>query len=122
MTRAETLARAKAAIREQLEADQQRLKQILASEREEARKARTKRRMAVGTLADDAGLLDWEDATLRQLFALLARLKDAPHPVAVLEGVLADGAVGTNGSAERDGTNSVQSISEILLAQDGEHR
>jgi hypothetical protein len=95
MTRAETLAKAKAAVLEQLDAERQRLKQILAGEREEARKARTKRRLAVGTLADEAGLFAWEDTTLRQLFALLAGLKEAPNPVAVLEGVLGEESEGS---------------------------
>ena len=54
----------------------------------EEKKARTRRRHAVGDLAERAGLFAWDNGTLAELFALLARLTPCPNPVAVLEGVL----------------------------------
>jgi hypothetical protein len=53
-------------------------------------RALNKRRYRVGALADEAELFTWDDATLSALFHLLAALKDSPHPVAVLEGLLGE--------------------------------
>lgn len=94
MTRDERLAIAEERARRQLATQQRRLAHIQAQQREDERKALTRRRQQVGKLADKAGLLGWDDTTLDQLFVLLGTLRDVPHPVAVLEGLLSEVAVG----------------------------
>lgn len=59
-----------------------------AAVREETRKATNKRRYQVGAMAEEAGLFAWSAADFGAVFQLLARLKDCPHPAAVLEGLL----------------------------------
>ena len=104
MTRAERLARQEALARTQLERQRDRLAKVQAAQREEERKALTKRRLLVGELADRAGLFLLDDTTLGALFALLAPLASVPDPVAVLEAYLSDTArpaLGpVNGSAQ----------------------
>jgi hypothetical protein len=89
MTRAERAALRAQRLKEELEAKSRQLAQIQAQQRAE-RAARNKRRYLVGTLAEQAGLLVWEDATLARLFTLLSPLTQMPHPEAVLEALLAD--------------------------------
>jgi hypothetical protein len=74
MTKAERLA-------VQIQRDKEALAQRQASLREVTRKATNKRRYQVGAMADDAGLLGQEDATLRQAFVLIARLIRSGHLV-----------------------------------------
>jgi hypothetical protein len=90
MTRAERLA-------EDLRRREERLRQerLKASEtrraiRGEQEKDRARRRKCVGLLADESGLFVWDNGTLGLLFAQLARLKETPDPVAVLEALLGD--------------------------------
>jgi hypothetical protein len=90
MTRSERLAKAEASAKEALEAERQKVRKIQAAMAVEARKATAKRRSQVGTLADEAGLLQWDDPTLAGLFAALGILAACPHPVAVLEGLLSE--------------------------------
>jgi hypothetical protein len=108
MTRDERLALAEHRLKEKRAADQAALDKVYAQQREQARKARTRRRYAVGALADDAGLLAWDDSILSALFAALATLAEVPNPVAVLESVLTENeaaAAGvqsaTNGTQQR---------------------
>jgi hypothetical protein len=91
MTRADRLAQTEARAKAKLEAERKRLAGIQGAQRAEHKKLRDKRRYQVGTVADEAGLLAWEDTTLAGLFALLATLREAPNPVALLEGLLSDG-------------------------------
>src|SRR5438270_1075758 len=90
-TRAERLANAERLARTQLERQRTRLAKVQAQQREEERRALTKRRQLVGTMVDEAGLFALDDVTLAVLFSLVATLLDAPDPVAVLEGLLRDG-------------------------------
>ena len=90
MTRAERAARREQRLKDQLEATSQELAKVQAQNRAADRTARDKRRYLVGLLADKAGLLVWEDATLGRLFTLLGPLTQMPHPEAVLESLLAD--------------------------------
>ena len=107
MTRAERLDRAAARAKAQLEAQRKALAQIQAAQYAEEKKARTKRRLVVGTLVEDAGLFALDDTTIAALFALLAPLASLPDPVAVLDAVLSevDGSPGTvvPGCAHRGG-------------------
>ena len=90
MTRAERAARREQRLKDQLAATSQELAKVQAQNRAADRTARDKRRYLVGLLADKAGLLVWEDATLVRLFTLLGPLTQMPHPEAVLESLLAD--------------------------------
>jgi hypothetical protein len=62
--------------------------QAKATAREEARIANNKRRYYVGALADDAGLFAWSNSEIAAVFAVLARLRNAPAPAALLDGLL----------------------------------
>lgn len=88
MTRAQRLAERTQREKARLERQRQQVADLEAQGREEARKERSRRRFQVGALADDAGLLAWENGTLAGLFTQLARLHDTPDPVKVLEGLL----------------------------------
>ena len=90
MTRSERLEKAAARALARLEVQRKALTQIQSAQSAEEKKALTKRRLQVGTLADQAGLLVLDDVTLAVLFSLMATLLDAPDPVAVLEGLLTD--------------------------------
>jgi hypothetical protein len=106
MTLDERLALAEQRLKDKRAADQAALDKVYAQQREQARKARTRRRYAVGALADDAGLLAWDDGILSTLFTALATLADVPNPVAVLESVLTDN--GTFAAGVRHPTNGTQ--------------
>ena len=54
---------------------------------------------SVGTLADHAGLLIWDETTLAGLFQLLATLRETPDPVAVLEALVGDTSLALTGTA-----------------------
>src|SRR6266566_6284358 len=97
-TRAERLAHAEKLAREQLERQRQRLAKVQARQREEERRALTKRRLFIGELADQAGLFALDDTTIAALFSLLAPLVHVPDPVAVLDALLSDvgGTPGTS--------------------------
>ena len=107
MTRAERLDRAAARAKAQLEAQRKALAQIQAAQYAEEKKALSRRRQLVGTMADQAGLFALDDPTIAALFALLAPLVHVPDPVAVLDAMLSevDGSPGTvvPGCAHRGG-------------------
>jgi hypothetical protein len=90
MTRLERLAATEARAKTKLAVEQQRLVQIQGLRKAEEHKANNKRRYQVGTLADEAGLLSWDNSTIAALFCLLATLRDVPNPVGVLEGLLCE--------------------------------
>lgn len=89
-TRLERLAQQKARAAAQHAATQARLTQLAAQERAVHREATRKRRTIVGKLVEDAGLFALDDATLGQLFTVLARVVATPDPVAVLDSLLWD--------------------------------
>src|SRR5215831_4136306 len=94
MTRAERAALREQRLKAQLNAKNRELAQVQAQKRAAERHARDKRRYHVGALADDAGLLAWDDATLSRLFTLVSPLTQMPNPEAVLEALLADPQAG----------------------------
>jgi hypothetical protein len=71
VTKDQRLAEATRRAKEKLAKDRKALAYRQEQEREAGRKARDRRRYQVGALADAAGLLAWEDAALRELFAAL---------------------------------------------------
>jgi hypothetical protein len=95
-SRDERLAQAEASTRLKMETQRKHLAAIQAQQREEAKKARDRRRYEVGTIADACGLLGLDDAVLRPLFAVLQGVTHTPNPVALLEALLcaADGVSG----------------------------
>jgi len=84
------LADEEAAYKQRQAENKKALEQLDKQDREADKKAREKRRYQLGKLADDTGLLAWDDLTLTGLFQALTLLLDTPDPVAVLEGVLTD--------------------------------
>jgi hypothetical protein len=99
MTREELAARKAQRLKDKIAKDQEKQKEKLAADkrvlsqaeavyREEQRHARNKRRYRLGTLADDAGLAVWDEPTLQGLFERLARLRELPDPVRVLDGLM----------------------------------
>src|SRR5262245_2636799 len=93
MTRDERAARRERRLKEELDAKRRQLAKVEAQNRAAERVKQAKRRQRVGTLADAAGLLVWDDTTLAGLFQILATLRATPDPVAVLESLLADTAL-----------------------------
>jgi hypothetical protein len=92
MTRKERLAQAAERAKAKLASDRKSLQQVEAQQREEDRRQRNRRRYAVGTLADAAGLCALGDEDLMELFGLLASLAEGPSPKAVLASLLSDSA------------------------------
>ena len=90
MTRVERLAQTEARARAKLDVQRKQLAQVQAAQREEERKALHRRRVRVGTLADQAGLFSLDDTTLAELFATFAPLREVSDPVAVLAALLQD--------------------------------
>ena len=76
-------------LKDDLAARKRQLAQVQAQNRAQARKDLTRRRLCVGALADEAGLLVLDDVTLARLFRLLSPLTQLPRPDAVLESLLA---------------------------------
>jgi hypothetical protein len=93
MTREERAADREQRLKARIAADHRALAQVEAQQRADARAKRDRRRQRVGTLAEAAGLLIWDDTTLAGLFQILATLRETPDPVAVLESLLADTAL-----------------------------
>jgi hypothetical protein len=93
MTRAERAAKRAERLKEDIATKSQELAQVEAQQRADARAKRDRRRQRVGTLADHAGLLIWDETTLAGLFQILATFRETPDPVAVLESLLADTAL-----------------------------
>ena len=102
MTKQEQLEARLQRAQEKRAKDRAALASVKSALREQARKTRDQRRYHVGRLADEAGLLVWEDSTLADLFTLLATLQAVPTPVAVLEGLLREGDGHALAEAEAD--------------------
>jgi hypothetical protein len=93
MTRDERAAKRAQRLKDDIATKSQELAQVEAQQRADARAKRDRRRQRVGTLADHAGLLIWDETTLAGLFQILATIRETPDPVAVLERLLADTAL-----------------------------
>jgi hypothetical protein len=93
MTREERAAKRAQRLKDDIAAKGQELAQVEAQQRVDARAKRDRRRQRVGTLAEAAGLLIWDETTLAGLFQILATFRETPDPVAVLERLLADTAL-----------------------------
>lgn len=119
MTRDERLALAEQRLKEKRAADQAALDKVYAQQRELARKARTRRRSAVGMLADEAGLLEWDDGILTALFMALATLAEVANPVAVLESLLTENEAAAVGA--QSATNGTKQYAPVASVRgDGE--
>jgi hypothetical protein len=114
MTRDERLALAEQRLKEKRAADQAALDKVYAQQRELARKARTRRRSAVGMLADEAGLLAWDDGILSALFMALATLAEVANPVAVLESLLTENEAAAVGACA-DPEHSPSAITQMSV-------
>src|SRR5262245_50784776 len=88
MNRTERAIEREAKLKDALERARRERAQSEAKDRAEARAALNKRRYHVGAIADDAGLLAWDDATLMGLFQILVRLQELRDPVQVLDALL----------------------------------
>jgi hypothetical protein len=93
MTREERATERERRLKEAVATKSRELAQVQAQNRAAERAKRDRRRQQVGTLADAAGLLIWDETTLAGLFQMLATLREIPDPVAVLESLLADTAL-----------------------------
>lgn len=115
MTRAERAAEKVRKEKEKVADLERELKERLAEQREETRKAEAtlreetrkednRRRYHWGATAQEAGLFGWSNADWLAVCAVLARLKDTPHPAAVLAGVLCGNGVALHvGESLRNG-------------------
>jgi len=94
MTRAERAAERAAERMQRLKtamADTKRaLAQAHAMQRAALRAEQARRRSRVGLLAEEAGLLGWDDPTLARLLQILSGLTEATNPVTVLESLLTE--------------------------------
>src|SRR5215471_18027196 len=90
MTREERVALREQRLKDSLAKTRRERARIEAQHRAEERTQRARRRQRVGTLADEAGLLAWDDATLALLFQTLVGLRTTDQPLAVLEALLSD--------------------------------
>jgi hypothetical protein len=109
MTRDERAARRAQRLKEDIATKSQELAQVEAQQRADARAKRDRRRQRVGTLADHAGLLIWDETTLAGLFQILATLRDTPDPVAVLEALVGETSLALTGPAAPAGASLLTS-------------
>ena len=105
MTREERAAKRAQRLKEDIAAKGQELAQVEAQQRADARAKRDRRRQRVGTLADHAGLLLWDDTTLAGLFQILATLRETPDPVAVLDALVGETSLALTGTAAPAGAS-----------------
>ena len=88
LTRQERLDKAEAAAKAKIEEEKRKLAAVQSAQREEQRTALAKRRLQVGSLADEAGLLRLDDDLLREMFALLHQLAQHHDPHGTLAACL----------------------------------
>ena len=100
MTRAEKLAQQEHHMQAQVTRARQRYIAVQRRRKQAEQQARTRRYVAVGAMAEKAGLLTLESSDLAGLFALVGRLVQVPHPVPVLEALLHDVSSTCGASAE----------------------
>ena len=99
MTRDERAAKRAQRLKDDIAAKGQELAQVEAQQRADARAKRDRRRQRVGTLAEAAGLLIWDDTTLAGLFQILATFRETPDPVAVLDALVGETSLALTGTA-----------------------
>jgi hypothetical protein len=99
MTREERAAKRAQRLKDDIAAKGQELAQVEAQQRADARAKRDRRRQRVGTLAEAAGLLIWDDTTLAGLFQILATFRETPDPVAVLDALVGETSLALTGTA-----------------------
>src|SRR4029453_14333890 len=109
MTRDERAAKRAQRLKEDIATKSQELAQVEAQQRADARAKRDRRRQRVGTLAEAAGLLIWDDTTLAGLFPILATLREPPAPVAVREALGGDPSLALTGTASPAGASLLTS-------------
>lgn len=80
-------------LKETIAAKARELAQVEAQQRATARAARNRRRQQVGIIADEAGLLAWEDTRLRAVFAALVAVQAETDVLTALTLLLTDGAL-----------------------------
>jgi hypothetical protein len=105
MTRDERAAKRAERLTDDSATTSQALAQVEAQQRADARATRDQRRQRVGTLADAAGLLLWDETTLAGLFQILATFRETPDPVAVLEALVGDTSLALTGTAAPAGAS-----------------
>ena len=105
MTRDERAARRAQRLKDAIAAKGQELAQVEAQQRADARAKRDRRRQRVGTLAEAAGLLIWDDTTLAGLFQILATFRETPDPVAVLDALVGETSLARTGTAAPAGAS-----------------
>ena len=124
MTREERAAKRAQRLKEDIAAKGQELAQVEAQQRADARAKRDRRRQRVGTLAEAAGLLLWDDTTLAGLFQILATFRETPDPVAVLDALVGDPSLALTGTAAPAGasllTSAPTSDSSTVSTRGGE--
>ena len=99
MTRDERAAKRAQRLKEDIATKHQELAQVEAQQRADARAKRDRHRQRVGTLAEAAGLLLWDDTTLAGLFQILATFRETPDPVAVLDALVDETSLALTGTA-----------------------
>src|SRR4029434_10311390 len=109
MTRDERAAKRAQRLKDDIAAKGQELAQVEAQQRADARARRDRRRQRVGTLADAAGLLIWDDTTLAGLFQILATFRETPAPVGVLDALGGESALAVTGTAAIAGASLLTS-------------
>ena len=109
MTREERAAKHAQRLKDDITAKSQELAEVKAQQRADARAKRDRRRQRVGTLAETAGLLIWDDPTLAGLFQILATLRETPEPVAVLEALVGETSLALMGTAAPAGASLLTS-------------
>jgi len=105
MTRDERAAKRAQRLKEDIATKHQELAQVEAQQRADARAKRDRHRQRVGTLAEAAGLLIWDDTTLAGLFQILATFRETPDPVAVLDALVDETALALTGTAAPAGAS-----------------
>jgi len=105
MTRDERAAKRAQRLKDDIAAKGQELAQVEAQQRADARAKRDRRRQRVGTLAEAAGLLIWDDTTLAGLSQILATFRETPDPVAVLDALVGDTSLALTGTPATAGAS-----------------
>ena len=87
-SRQQQLAHAAEAAKQKIAAEKRKLASIASAQREEQRKAREKRRYALGQWVEEAGLASLDDAFLKELLALLSQVAQQADPHATVAACL----------------------------------
>ena len=85
---AEELRKRRQRLAEERDKQRARERQAELKKQTEARQATNKRRYHVGALADESGLLVWDNDTIAAVLALLTPLTALPDPVGTLDALI----------------------------------